>query len=465
MKQIFKILFFIACLGFIAGCNETPQFGDELNDMELKSAHVVFTVEPNGTDDTDNLNNAFTNAIAAGPGAVVQLVEGTYYINFIEVREFVGKFKGAGKGKTVITNILELDRESLISQNLNTVLLRFVGGDVCMRDMTVQFNMDYPSVWLHGLAGFSSVTATYVSQDEYINVVVDNVEFNGHPTRNPCGLRAESGFSKGPDIPLSDIDISVTNSSFDGFRGYGALIQQVKKGKIVVGKEHNGNVFSNSKNQLGIWHNVSVEVLVEGNTITNSKPGGWGIQLHNGPYYPTLEYAPQTSQAVCNIRQNVFNTPGGFGSMMIADARREFHPEDLPMLVQVKNNRVNTSDGAFTAIGCWDMYGMVIRNNKFAGSAEYGVRVVQFDTNLYNENGLMLGNNFTQASYSVATILFDPNTRNWTVVGGNTGDNVENNGENNVITGMNVNTSEIPLGQSITDNLQEMKDALDEMDD
>jgi len=471
MKNMLKLFFFLTCLGFLAGCNETPQFDEELEILELKSAHAIFTVEPNGIDDTDNLNDAFANAVAVGPGAVVQLVEGTYYINFVEVREFKGRFTGAGKGKTVVTNIESLDNASLYAQNLNAVLLRFVGGDICMMDMTIQYNTDYPAVWLHGLVGFSSVTATYASVNNYINVVVDNVDFEGYYSRNPCGLRAESGFKKGPNIPLSDIDITVTNCSFDSFKNYGALIQQIKKGKIVVGKKHKGNVFNKSWNQLGIWHNVSVEILIESNTFTNpvpiSKPGqsNWGIQLHNGPYYPKLQEVPQTFQAVCNIQNNVFNTPGGFGSMMIADARREFHPEDLPMLVQLKNNRFNTSKGAFTAIGCWDMYGMVIRNNKFAGTAEWGVRVLQFNTDLYNDNGLMLGNNFTKASYSQATILFDPNTRNWTVVGGNTGDNVENNGENNVITGMNVNTSETPMGPGIVDNLQEMKDALNEMDE
>jgi hypothetical protein len=37
----------------------------------------VFTVEPNGVDDTDNLQCAFDAAVAAGPGSVVELVEGT----------------------------------------------------------------------------------------------------------------------------------------------------------------------------------------------------------------------------------------------------------------------------------------------------------------------------------------------------------------------------------------------------
>jgi hypothetical protein len=334
-----------------------------------------------------------------------------------------------------------------------------------MRDMTVQYNMDYPAVWLHGLTGFSAVTATYVSQDEYINAHVEDVEFKGHLTRNPCGIRVESGFRNGPNVPMSAIDILVTNCSFNEFRNYGILVQQLKKGEVVIGTKQNGNVFDNNKMAIGLWHNVNVEMLVEGNSITNQIPGGWGLQLNSGPYTAFLQQEPQTSQSVCNVRKNIFNTPGGFGSMMIADVRREFYPDELPMLVQVKNNWTNTSEGAFTAIGCWDMYGMVIRNNKFSGTAPWGVRVLQFNPDLYNENGLMLGNNFTKASYSEATILFHPNTRDWTVVGGNVGENVINDGENNIITGMNVNTSDTRLGPSIADNLQEMKDAFKKADE
>ena len=67
---------------------------------------------------------------------------------------------------------------------------------------------------------------------------------------------------------------------------------------------------------------------------------------------------------------------------------------------------------------------------------------------------LMLGNNFSNAAYSVATVFLDNGTRNWTVVGGHLGQDVMNLGENNLVSGMNVNTSDVPLGQTISDNLR-----------
>jgi hypothetical protein len=51
-------------------------------------------------------------------------------------------------------------------------------------------------------------------------------------------------------------------------------------------------------------------------------------------------------------------------------------------------------------------------------------------------------------------------SKNWTVVGGNLGEQVIDEGENNKINGFNVNHTEAPFGQSIVDNLEEMREAM-----
>ncbi len=61
--------------------------------------------------------------------------------------------------------------------------------------------------------------------------------------------------------------------------------------------------------------------------------------------------------------------------MIINDRRRYFYPEDLPMAVQVKNNRFDLSEDANSGITCNNTYGMIIRNNRFEGSGHYGIRV------------------------------------------------------------------------------------------
>ena len=107
------------------------------------------------------------------------------------------------------------------------------------------------------------------------------------------------------------------------------------------------------------------------------------------------------------------------------------------------------------------MSGMVIRNNQFAGEGQYGVLVRATNTSALNKNGLMLGNDLSDATFSMASVYLDANTRNWTIVGGNLGETIvdlTNGAGNHLITGMNVNTSEIPFGQTIVDNFEDMRE-------
>lgn len=71
----------------------------------------------------------------------------------------------------------------------------------------------------------------------------------------------------------------------------------------------------------------------------------------------------------------------------------------------------------------------------------------------YNENGLMPGNNFSNTTYSDATISINDKSRNWTIVGGNLGETIIGEEQNNLITIMNVNTSDVSFRQTITDNI------------
>lgn len=468
-----KFIFMIfTCFGLLIGCSNEEALDIEQGEINLKKAtkSAVFMVDPNGFDDTENLNLAFSDAINAGAGAVVQLVEGIYHIDLIEVREFHGSLEGAGKGKTEISTIANLSVDKFIDQNLDVVLLNFVGGDVCVKDLTIhvpQGPLSEGSIdYLFGQLGFCAITAQYVAANEYVNATVDNVEFitQGYTY---TGLIVESGFWNNipGGVPLADIDISVTNSSFSGpYWGYGALLMEIREGNIVVGSKSNGNKFNNC--DLGIWHNVNINATVHSNTFMR-KNGWFPLQVINGPWREDPSQFPQTFQSVCNIEKNTFNVSESAGAVIINDYRRFSPSYEIPMLVQVKNNKIHTEgNDMFTAMGCLNLSGAVIRNNKFTGEAEYGVRIFsQWPDGLIAENGLLLGNNFSNSKYSLTTVLLGNGTRNWTIVGGNLGELVWDFGENNIITGFNNNTSDAPLGQTIVDNLEEMRNALKNLDD
>lgn len=465
MKTLKIIFMIVTCFGLMMSCSSDETLLDDLGDLGKKKPTnaQVFLVSPNGVDDTQNLNLAFADAINEGPGSVVQLMEGEYFIDLIETREFYGTLKGAGKGKTIISSIVDLSVDDFLSQNQKAVLLSFVGGDICVRDLTIHTPQRPLSTGMldviHGQLGFCAITAQYVAVDEHVNATVDNVEFitQGWVLN---GLLAESGFWQGipGGVPLADIDISITNSSFSGpyWWEYGALLMEIREGNIVVGSNGNGNIFDNC--DLGIWHNANIKATVHNNTFMR-KAGWFPLQVVNGPWREDPSQYTQPFQSVCNIEKNTFNVSESSGAVLINDNRRFYPPYEIPMLVQVKNNKIHTEgNDMFTAMGCLNLSGTVIRNNKFTGEAEYGVRIFsQWPEGLIAENGLLLGNNFSNSEYSLTTVLLGYGTSNWTIVGGNLGELVWDFGENNIITGFNNNTSDVPLGQTIVDNLHMMR--------
>ncbi|WP_340113192.1 hypothetical protein [Maribellus mangrovi] len=466
MKKLKLLFIIITCFGLIMGCSKDETLVNDPGEMNLKNASTAptFVVEPNGVDDTENLKNAFADAMAAEPGSIVKLVEGEYHINLIEVFEFHGLLKGAGKGKTIITTVADLNVDDLISQDLKPNLLCFIGGNVCVRDLTIHTPhkpLSSGSIdWIHGQLAFCSITAQYVAENEYVNAMVDNVEFISEGwVLN--GLLAESGFFE-PDpesVPRADIDISISGCSFSGpyWWGYGVLLQEIRAGNVIVGSQGSTNVFDNC--DLGIWHNVSLNTVVYGNEFTGQ--GRWfPLQIVNGTYFTQI-HMEQVFQSVCNVEKNTFNVSSSTGAVLINDNRRTQYENELPMWVQVKNNKIHTEGSMKTAIACLNASGAVIRNNKFTGEAEFGLRIFPQVAEIYSDNGLILGNNFSNSEYSVTTVLLGRGTRNWSVVGGDLGESIIDEGENNLISGFNNTTSDIPFGQTISDNLQEIKGPMD----
>lgn len=480
MKTIRKVLVVIMGTCLMMACSKTDDFmRDDLSGDPMKAKPAaqekIFDVLPNGFDDTQNLKDAFADAISYGPGAVVQLVEGEYFLGFIEIRDFEGSFRGAGKDKTVITAMNNLDGQALWDQNLHAALVKFVGGDVNLSHFTIQtppgkLTVSGPPLGnLSFLINFSAKNAVYEAENENrsINVVIDHVCFKGHLLEGGpgyrmgyncfMGVRAGLDFFNGADLPREKIDFKMTNSEINTFC-YGLVLEEMTDSKLIVGEKNKGNVFSNTDQAGGVWQFRNMEILMEGNTF-NVPEFSWGFDLSNYAYYGSFLMAePQINATLCNIQNNVFNLTHAEYALYFADVRRVTNPEEMPVIFQVRNNQFNMTDGYEWSIISLLTKGMVIRNNKFSGIGDLAVYI----ENWYgmvgdNVDGLILGNNFSKADLSTGAIYLSPATKNWSVVGGgNNKDQVINLGVDNIITGVNVSTSDIPLGRTIHEKLPPM---------
>lgn len=475
MKTLEKVLFFLVFAGLFIACNKDEAlFVDEAPEIGLKAgpAGLVFMVQPSGGDDTPAIMQAFDDARAAGPGSVVQLCEGEYHVGYMEIYDFYGSLKGAGKGKTIITVLPGMDLDALFGQHKLHCMVKFIGGDVHLSHFTIrtppgQLSTGWPYMGhIYALLNFSAFSANYEfgNDSRSINVVIDHVCFKGQLLEGGpgyvngynCMIAVRTGFDYFPSwetpedpLPREKIDFKITNSEFDTFV-YGLGLEGMMNSRVVIGEKNKGNIFNNLDQQGGVWESRNTVVSIEGNTF-NIPAYSYGLDLDDYPYYAIFRAEPSESATIYNVQNNNFNMTHSEYALFLRNTRTVTNPGEPATIYQVRNNQFNMADGYEWAILSYYTDGMVIRNNKFSGHGDLALFLVN-----YSKNGLVLGNNFSTAMLETAVAYLTPSTQNWTFVGGNFTDRVINLGVNNVFTGMNVSTSDVPLGRSISEKLTSM---------
>lgn len=476
MKTL-KILYLgLACAGLIAGCNKSDWPGEILTNTDLKSVPVDATIisvgQPSGGDDTEAFKTAFAAAELVGPGAIVLMEEGEYHLGFIEVRDFVGSFIGAGKDKTIITVMNHMDGQAVLDKNLLPDLVKFVGGDIYLSNFTLRTpegkltDTGLPAGNIKCLVALTSGNATYelTNEDRSIKAVIEQVRFKGHELEggpgytkgHNCNVGLRAGYdcrsgSKG-SVPRAKINVKVTNSEFETFI-YALILEGTKNGRLIVGEKNNGNTFNDNDQSGGVWECRHMEVRVEGNTL-DVPAFGYGMDLDDWAWYGILKQEPESEQTVFLVKNNVFNLNHSEYALFLRNYRQWKYPGEIPVLYEISNNLITMKDGYKYSLLSSYTKGAVIRNNRFRGHGDMALYIVN-----YSENGLVLGNNFSTAQLNSSAYL-TKSTKNWTFVGGDLGETATNLGTNNIFTGFNVNQSADPFGQTIRDNLEEMNDAV-----
>lgn len=470
--KILKLLFMLLIFGgLIAGCSKDEELFDDPDDLMLKKATMgqVFKVLPTGGDDTQALQDAFDAAITEGAGSVVQLCEGEYHIGFIEIRDFCGSLKGAGKDKTIIIANSGLDVQALMDNHQYPHLVKFVGGDVKLCDFTIQspegpLTINGTPGFIHCLINFSACNANYEwgNPNRSINVLVDNIRLKGQFWEEGLGYHhgynTYFGIRTGWDYLFADpyahvgevfrekINFKMINSEVETFV-YGLVLEAMRDGKYVIGEKNKGNVVSQCDQGGGVWEFRNMDVLVEGNTF-NVFEDGWGLDLDNYPYYMILANEPKIKATTFNVQHNTFNLNQSDYGMLLRDELSMLHPGEPTVSYNLKSNKFKLSDNHAPVLLPILAQNAVIRNNKFTGHST--------DIGIYSwgsDNGLLLGNNFSNAVFDGGLSVILDASNNWTIVGGDLGETVLDFGVNNLISGFNNMHSDVPFGQTISDNL------------
>jgi hypothetical protein len=319
---------------------------DRYADASLKSAGPVFEVADLSDDDTEALLDAFALAQAAGKGAVVELQEGTFEIGMIEVREFSGTLTGLGRENTIITNLEDITPDAALAANKLPALLRFIGGELRVSDLTVKVSeiSAWPATVGLNMLLFSDYTADFLPTKKHIGVTVENVEIIGLPDGvdpytnfNGVMLAPDKQYEDYP-IPRSNIDASVSNSSFSNLL-HGIYAHGCRSGNFKFGME-GGNVFT-STNRAGIAvnENIGVHVKILNNEFTTHHGVALDINTGEEAYIGYKQFEDvNVEPGTYDIWDNTFNisSAGGFGMM---DTWRMVHPDNLVwMKVSIMKN-------------------------------------------------------------------------------------------------------------------------------
>ena len=407
----------------------------------IASATEIITVEPSGGDDTANIQAAFN---AAGPGDTVQLTAGQFYTNEIFVTDFVGTFKGAGKGATKIDVLRGLD-ESLEGVSIDyltksTHLFTFFGGDVHISDLIFDITPYEPAnVWGPDPPGdppvvwYDLLSVILITGD--LNSRIENIKFTGHEgtavyddpehplfSEKTYNVRVGVEYGGGPPTTGSHIITDCEfNSLWLGITAWGLMNCEL-------------SIMSNSiqGGAIGIINvaNINSKFKISGNEIeANFKASIW-----------VMKFIPSPCQWL--ITRNTLRPSIWADGIMLEDYTGSGAFEAV-----VSHNKITLDDTIWGGIWTLMLQDAYISNNIIRGTGAYGIECD------FSINNLLLGNNVQNVdAFWFPIILYK--SSNCVIVGGSTKTSVADfAGSNNIIVGMNNMQGNSP-GQEIQEAME-----------
>jgi hypothetical protein len=467
MKKLLYLFSSVLMLFLYTCTQDEGLVPDSSGDTDLKSAHshgAVITVNPSGGDDTQVLIDAFEDAKAAGPGSVVSLAEGTFRIGFIEIRDFYGYFKGAGKSKTRVQNLDVMPSCSYFYENnMFPMLLSFVGGDVHVSRMTFA-TTDGPVTpddlyygFLSVLVGFSDYSGLYMPVNKYIKATVEDVDFIGGNyggTNSAFGTdhNVSMALFAGPKADVinlySHIDITIKHCGF----------YHVATGPDAWGLDDNStlvieeNISKNTFYNMFVAGYLGLKAYIRNNKFYEAPVGS----ILDNSVYGIMPDIEMKQRPEFYISGNYFQGMAGMTTLTMIDTRRIQYPDEgLPQLFEVKGNFFDANGDANTIL-ILNTVGSKIWNNKFSGNATFGVYIDgNAPAGIFAENLQLIGNSFLNGTYSDASVYLGPLSMNCKVVGVPT-DQVVDLGKNNSIIGAKTHKSGVHSLHPMHNNFRNM---------
>ncbi len=394
----------------------------DITKVELDGQVIV--VQPNGTDDTENIQCALNEAKTNGY-KTVRLINGNYNISSIQISTFYGTLEGKSKATTTL-NILDtsIDCAAMESAGKTTAAIKFDQGEPRIRFMTIQSgNPCTSSSVLSALIHFSGSPVDGMDcSNDVIFGNADRLIMQGIGVQVRHGILAagESYILGGCKNALLGT-VKINQSEIRGFR-YGVSTSMKSGAQVDI------NFTSFDQNRNNIW----IQDSFQSTTITNNTFSGGSNSIvgsHIGINVRTNNASPPNTTAV-TIKNNTFNitSEDGIKSWGIASTQLQ---KIVDINLIITNNTFNMT-GRVAGVGVNNVSNGVIIGNSFSGTASTAIEI---NANSSNPalNWVMMGNSgFAGLTVSDSHIHLGPFAEN-AVIGAGQGGSIVDWGTNNTV--------------------------------
>ncbi len=417
----------------------------------------VFTVEPTGIDDTENLQAAFDEATATGKYCRVVLTEGEYFTGPIVVEDFKGTLEGAGMGATIIQALPDQDVGDIsyyVAPTITNpwpVLISFTDGDITIKDLRFQIDELDPLHWTYEAFEWESTAfyAIVMITGDNINSHIERVAFKGQPV-----AEGFLGYNVGNNILISSIfdnpwkvsgNHKVQSCTFNDLASPVAVASIGDANVTIGGSASKGNIAQNVYMGCEIDDVSNANVDVSYNQFLNTSFAGFYSK--QGYLYGWLSaYPPVVSNLM--IKNNVFEIGEFAWGVELYDFSARFAGEKR-MDIHMINNEI-AIQGEGIGIYANGMMDAMINSNLLTGTAYYGSYFG------YGSNGCsIVANGFEGLATTVADVLLTGSTYDNRVVCGRFDTNVLDYGTNNEVVCPGMDRSDGVAGMDIGKEMQE----------
>ncbi len=344
---------------------------------------TILVPKPTGGDDTVILQKALDDAVAHGPGAIVQLAAGTYLTKQLVAYNFHGTFQGVDQHATTIEAQPHLPVLTDSSFTANwpmpsadchwPCLITFVDGNIRISNLSIKITA------ANGTAttGFINPTFNRVEYGLYdailfmgkdpTNVSIDHVAIEGVQDGSGWGFNLAMGVDYSSYYPASTTvgdfhflrgNLTIQNSSFSNMWDCVSFDGRHKDNHVVIGgTPSTGNVFEKAYLALDLEPAEDSAFEISFNQASGYAYAMWIYNLF------TPNFVPATPSHYL-IHDNTFSSTGPTAEcLFLMD-----DPASPWIRASIFNNRIESKNHFTDGILLVNTANTSIRNNVFTGS-------------------------------------------------------------------------------------------------